>query len=724
MKNSINKQVDELMSKMSLREKLGQIVQIETHRLMQEPWDDRLTEEEWLKIENNLNQKAIDKVLIEYNIGSIMSGGSAAPRNTVEGWVELIGTIKERSSKTRLKIPIMYGLDAVHGFNYIIGGTVFPHNLAVAATWNPHIARLQAEITAKQISAVGVDLNYAPCLDVARDPRWGRTYETLGEDPYLASAIGKSFVEGIQSTHEVMACAKHFIACSSSVNGKDRGPVDISERSLKEVHIPPFKAAIDAGLGMIMISSVEVNGTPALISKWLINDILRGELGFEGIITSDWGDVIKLYDYHKVCPTIGEALIKTINNGVDMIMAPVDLNYVDLLEQNVNNGRIPLSRIDDAVRRILKAKFKFNMFNKESCDIVQARETILSEEAKNAALTAARESIVLLKNEESLLPLSKDIDSILVVGEAANCRRHLCSGWTMVWQGAKEEQLISGETILDAVKSRVSSETKVEFIEDYSDKEKIKKAAAKSGVCIFVISEQPYAEWFGDVQDLQLPEEQFEALKFLHAAQIPIITVLISGRPLKISWAAQNVNSLLWSCFPGTEGGSAIGDVIFGEYNPSGRLPVTFPKDDSQLPCVYNSRINTRYEPLYPFGYGLSYTEFEYSNLVLPDSVSENQEFEVSVNVKNTGRVSGEVNVQLYIYDSYISVTRPEKQLLAFDKVFLEQGEEKKVSFNILSKQLCVLNESLELVSEARVIQLQIGDKTGKMQIYNSSQKV
>lgn len=724
MINNINNQVDKLLLKMSLREKLGQIVQIETHRLMREPWDDLMPEDEWLKIENNLNQQAIHKVLVEYNIGSIMSGGSAAPRSTVEGWVELIGTIKENCSKTRLNIPIMYGLDAVHGFNYIIGGTVFPHNLAVAATWNPNIARLQGEITAKQISSVGVDLNYAPCLDVARDPRWGRTYETLGEDPYLASEIGKGFVEGIQSTNEVMACAKHFIGCSSSANGKDRGPVDISERSLKEIHIPPFKSAIDAGLGMIMISSVEVNGVPALISKWLIKDILRGELGFEGIITSDWGDVIKLYDYHKVCPTMEEALIKTINTGVDMIMAPVDLNYVDLLEQNVNNGRIPLSRIDDAVRRILKAKFQFNMFNKETCDIIKARETILSEEAKNAALTAARESTVLLKNEASLLPLSKDIESVLIVGEAANCRRHLCSGWTMVWQGAKEEELISGETILDAVKSRVSSGTKIEFIENYSDKKKIEEAAEKAKVCIFVISEQPYAEWFGDVQSLQLPEEQFEALRFVHACDIPIITVLISGRPLNISWVAHNVNSLLWSCFPGTEGGSAIGDVIFGDYNPSGRLPVTFPKDDSQLPCVYNSRINTRYEPLYPFGYGLSYTEFEYSDLMLPDSVWENQQFEVSVKVKNTGSISGEVNVQLYLHDSYISVTRPEKQLLAFDKVFLEQGEEKKVSFNILSEQLCTLDENMELVLEPRVIELQIGDKTGRIQIQNCPQKL
>ncbi len=720
MNDNLDKQVEKIISKMSLREKIGQIIQIETHRLMQEPWDDGLTEEEWLKIENNLNDNAINKVLIEYNIGSIMSGGSAAPRNTVEGWIELIGTIKERSKNTRLKIPIMYGLDAVHGFNYIIGGTVFPHNLAVAATWNPNIARLQAEITAKQISAVGVDINYAPCLDVARDPRWGRTYETLGEDPYLASVIGKSYVEGIQSSSQVMACAKHYIACSSSVNGKDRGPVDISERSLREVHIPPFKAAIDAGIEVIMLSSVEVNGTPVLISKWLVNDILRGELGFEGIITSDWGDVVKLCNYHKVCSTIGEALVKTVNNGVDMIMAPVDLNYVDLIEQNVNNGRIPLSRIDDAVRRILKAKFKFNMFNKEPEDVIKARETILSYEAKNAALTAARQSIVLLKNENSLLPLSKDTtDSILVVGEAAHCRRHLCSGWTMVWQGAKEEELISGETVLDAVKSKVSSNTKVEFIGDYCDKEKIKKAVEKAGVCIYIISEEPYAEWFGDVQDLKLPDEQFETLKFIHAADIPVITVLISGRPLKMSWAAQNVNSLLWSCFPGTEGGTAIADVIFGDYNPSGCLPVSFPKDDSQLPCVYNSRINTRYDPLYPFGYGLSYTEFEYFDLVLPDSVSKNQDFEVSVKVKNKGRVSGEVSVQLYIHDSYISVTRPEKQLLALDKVFLEQGEEKEVSFKLFSEHLSILNENLEMVSEARVIQLQIGDKTGKIQIHN-----
>lgn len=715
--DNIQKQVDELMSKMTLKEKIGQIIQIETHRLMQEPWNDEMGEEEWLRIENNLNHDALKKVLVDYNIGSIMSGGSAAPRSTVEGWVELIGTIKEYSLKTKLKIPIMYGLDAVHGFNFIYNGTVFPHNLAIAATWNPCIARVEAEVTAKQLAAVGVDLNYAPGLDVARDPRWGRTYETLGEDPYLAAQIAKSFVEGTQESSRVMACAKHYIAYSGSLNGKDRSPIDISERSLREIHLPPFKAAIEAGVEMVMLSSVEVNGVPVLVSNWLINDILRGELGFSGIITTDWGDVHKLYNYHKVCRTVEDAVVKTINNGIDIIMVPVDLKYFDIVEHNVENGRIPLDRIDEAVGRILKVKLKYNLFEKSPIDASQASNVIISDEARAAARMAAKESIVLLKNEEKLLPLSKDVDSILVVGEAASCRRHLCGGWTMLWQGASEEQITAGDTILDSIRSKVSKETKIQYFENHVEKEKIIEAAKVSKVCIFVAGEEPYAEWFGDSKDLRLPDEQVELLKIVRKTNIPIVTVLISGRPLLISQIEENTDSLLWSCLPGTEGGCAIADVIFGDYNPSGCLPISFPKDVSQLPCVYNSRINNVYDPMYPFGFGLSYTDFEYSNLTHPQRVYSNQEFEVGINVKNTGAMPGEVAVQLYVYREYASVTGPEKQLLRFDKIFLECGEEERVRFMISPENLAILNENMESVSESGIIRVQVGDKIGEIGI-------
>jgi len=702
---------------MTLREKIGQIIQIETHRLMQEPWDDELSEEEWLRIENNLNHDALKKVLVDYNIGSVMSGGSAAPRSTVEGWIELIGTIKEYSSRTRLKIPIIYGLDAVHGFNFIYNGTVFPHNLAIAATWNPHVARVEAEITAKQLAAVGVDLNYAPGLDIARDPRWGRTYETLGEDPYLSAQMAKSFVEGTQESSRVMACAKHYIACGSSFNGKDRSPVDISERTLREIHLLPFKAAVEAGVEVVMLSSVEVNGVPVLVSDWLINDILRGELGFEGIITTDWGDVHKLYNYHKICRTVEDAVVKTINNGIDIIMVPVDLKYADIIERNVENSRIPLSRIDEAVERILKAKIKYNLADKRPIDEAKANSIIISDEARDAARMAARQSIVLLKNEEKVLPLSKDVDSILVVGEAAACRRHLCGGWTMLWQGASEEQLTGGDTILDSISSKVSKGTKIQFIDNYTEKEKIIEAARASQVCIFVAGEEPYAEWFGDSKDLRLPDEQVEMLELLHKTNIPIVTVLISGRPLLISQIVENTNALLWSCLPGTEGGCAIADVIFGDYNPSGCLPISFPRDISQLPCVYNSRINTAYDPLYPFGFGLSYTDFEYSNLSHPERVYGNQEFEVSIDVKNTGDMWGEVTAQLYVYRQYGTVTGPKKQLLGFEKVFLECGQKKTIRFVVSPERLAVLNEKMEQVSEHGIIRIEVGNKFGEIEM-------
>lgn len=702
-------QIQDILDIMTLKEKVGQLTMIELSRLMTTYNEMKPDKTE----KGALDEKYLQEVIVDYGIGSILSGGNGAPLNsTVEAWTNTINKIQEWTLKSRLKIPILYGIDGVHGFDLAFGATIYPHNIGIAAARNLQLIEEYAKLTAEELNSVGITWNFAPVLDVARDPRWGRTYETFGEDPYLTSEMGKAFVLGLQENNKVAACGKHYVGYGSSQKGKDRGPIDISLRTLWEICLPPFKAAIESGLDTIMATSAEVNGTPVHASKTLLTDILRDKLKFNGVVISDWMDIEKLHVYHKTAIDISHAIKQAYSAGIDVSTVPFELSQAEQLVKLVEQGEIPMNIIDESVKRVLRLKFKLGLFNERFKASDKAQMIVGSKKSRDLAEALATESMTLLKNKNHLLPLSKEIKSVLIVGPSANSLSQLCGGWTMTWRGGNEDQLTTGKTVLDAIKEKVSPNTEVTFIEDSSNIIEIKSTAEKVEVCIAIVGEEPYAEGSGDRRNLNLSKDQLELLEILHDSQTPVVMVLVSGRPLTIKWESQNLPAILWAYLPGTEGGSAIANVLFGDHNPSGRLPITIPKDVYQLPLVYNTRINSKYEPLYPFGYGLSYTKFKYSHLDAPSEVKQGESINVSVKVKNIGNYDGDEIVELYISESYAPVTLPLKQLKGFKRVSLKQGEEKTVSFQIMPEQLCLVNDLEKIMVESRVIKIKIGDQS------------
>ncbi|MEI6602869.1 MAG: glycoside hydrolase family 3 N-terminal domain-containing protein, partial [Clostridia bacterium] len=663
----------------------------------------------------------LEKAIVDYGIGSVLFAPQDKPSDpSPKNWVKMVSEFRRYASKAPNRIPLLLGIDSVHGFHTVKDATIYPHNLGVAATWNVAFAREEAATTAAEMASVGLNWNFAPVLDVARDPRWGRTYETFGEDPYLVAQMGSEMVRGYQAAGQVAATAKHFVAYSASNNGMDRQPVDISERTLREIHLPPYEAAIAAGLDTVMVDSGEVNGLPGAASTFLLKNILRDDLGFTGLAVSDFGDVTAISARHKVGATKKDGIEKAFRAGLDMNMVATDLESADMLLALVNEKRVDEARINEAVRRILLVKFKLGLFEHvvpgtTGVDIdadMSEIATKLIGDAKSKALARqlATQSITLLKNESDTLPLSKKLKRILVAGVSADNIPNLCGGWSYNWAGALDGE-VAGKTILQAIQGKVSAGTKIEYAPDGYDAPALKKSAAAADVCIAVVGETPYAETTGDLPSLALSEDQQSMLQTLADAGSTVIVVFVSGRPLvDMEWADSNASSVIWAYLPGNEGAAGIADVLFGDFNPAGHLPITVPTSLAQLPLTYNSRLNTVYEPLYPFGYGLSYTTFKYSKLTVAPSVKVGAPLDVSVTVKNTGRVAGDDVAQLYLSDVYASVTRPTKLLKAFARVSLAPGESKVVKFTLAPSQLSLLDESLKWVEEPRTVKLMVDE--------------
>jgi len=709
-------QIEALLSKMTLREKLGQCVMIEPCFCLAE----KNSEGKGPKYTDVLDPAYLDLLLKDYHIGFFLFGGvSRIDDGSPTAWAGYLAKVNEYVKNTRLQIPMMFGIDAVHGVNFMKGSTIYTHNLGVAAAWNPELAKKYASAVGVELSAIGFTSDFAPTIDVARDPRWGRVYESLGEDPYLASQMSKALVEGFQARGDLAACAKHFVGYGESNNGMDRTPADLSERSLLETHAPPFEAAIESGVLTIMVNGGDVNGVPAPASKKLLRDLLRDRMGFTGITLSDWEDVDRLRSRHMVAVDRKDAIARAFNAGLDMNMAVSDLKAVDVMEELVGEGKITLERVDSAVRNILRVKQKLGLFGKEPIAFEKAATFVGSVESKNTAKQLARESMTLLKNDSKLLPLSKKLRSILVTGETATSKSKLCGGWTLGWAGAAEEDLKCA-TILEAIRGSVSSDTDVVYAADKQELEQLTAGKRTFDVCISVVGEEPHSEWLGDSMSLALEEKEESLLRAAYATSIPVVMVSLVGRPANIRWMAENIPAILWAYLPGTEGAGPVAEVIFGDYNPSGRLPISFPRDANQIPVVYNARryesgeISTKYEPLYPFGYGLSYTEFQYDHLKVPTSIAVGKNVKISVQVKNIGEVEGEEVVQVYLKDSWASVTRPLRSLKAFKKVSLKAGEEKTVELELGPRQLGLYNEDLQFVQEKREILITIGDKATK----------
>lgn len=711
-KKMMNQIVENQLSQMSVREKLGQCVMIEPCFCLQE-LNDNDDDEHYDSI---TDPRFLDKLLNDYHIGLFLFGGvSRIGDDSPEAWVTYFNEVNEFVKNTSSKLPLLYGVDAVHGVNFIQGSTIFPHNLGVAATWNPELASAYTAYVGEELSAIGINVNFAPTVDVARDQRWGRVYESLGEDPYLASVMSGALIRGMQSNGKVAACAKHFIGYGESSNGMDRTPANLSERGIYETHLPPFRAAVKEDVLAIMVNGGDVNGLPMTASRRLMTNMLREEMGFDGVTMSDWEDVYRLVSRHKIVKNRKEAIERSFNAGLDMNMAVTDLKAVDLMEELVDEGRITMERLDQAAGNVLKMKYRLGLFDNSPLIPERAISLSGSDKGKEIARQTVLESITLLKNSKELLPLKKTLKSILVTGERADTKRHLCGGWTLSWGSAEEEELHC-LTILDGIRSKVSDETEITYISSPDQLASKGIRGRDYDVCISVVGEEPHSEWVGDTRDLALEPDEQRMLQAVADLGIPTVMVAAVGRPQQLVWADQTFEAILWAYVPGTEGAEPIADVLFGDYSPAGRLPVTFPKDANQIPITYDARkyvcdeMNTFYEPLYPFGFGMSYTTFRYSDLYVPESVVAGEDLEVEVTVENIGRVDSDTVVQLYLEDVYASVTRPFKSLKAFSKITLKAGEKKCCKLKVNAKELGLYDENLAYVIEEREIEVQIAD--------------
>jgi len=714
--------VEKLLSQMTLKEKVGQMTQLDI--LMISDGEDQ---------ELKINPEKLKKAIAEYGVGSFLNVyNEALPPET---WHRILGQIQAEAAASRLKIPILYGIDTIHGANYIRGATLFPQPIGMAATWNPELMLRADHIAAAETRASGIPWTFSPILDIGRQPLWPRFYETFGEDVYLARVMGVAAVRGYEgdnpdSPSQVAACLKHYIGYSFPRSGHDRTPALIPEITLREYFLPTFADAVKAGAHSVMVDSGEVNGIPGHANHYLLTDVLRKELGFQGVVVSDWEDIKRLVTLHHYTATEKQATRVAIMAGIDMSMVPRDYSFSDLLTELVNEGAVPMSRIDEAVRRILTMKMELGLFRDPLLG-VKSGVQLGSPEAQKTALQAARESIVLLKNSAKVLPLTSS-GKILVTGPGADSLVSLNNGWTYTWQGAKAGIYPKDKpTILQAVKLKLSSKLglktggeNVVYVPGTSFDKELDIAAAvdaakNADMVILCLGEMSYAETPGDIDDLTLPEPQLRLAEQVAATGKPIVLVLTEGRPRIIHRIAGLAKAIVLAPNPGNEGGQAIADVLFGDYNPDGKLPFTYPSHSNAL-LTYDHRFSeeqetgsgsTSFQPEFQFGSGLSYTTFRYSDLRLSaKQVSANQPLQVSVTVKDTGDRAGKEVVQLYLTQKFATVTPPVKRLKRFAKISLAPGENKELKFTLDRDDLTFIGPENKPVQEAGEFELSVGD--------------
>lgn len=677
--------VEELLKKMTLEEKVGQMTQV-TLEVVSKRQDDRIVK---------LDPAKLREAIVKYHVGSILNCGGSA--NTFENWQEIITAIQDIATKeTRLKIPVIYGIDSIHGANYIVGATLFPQSFAMAATGNLDLVTQASAITARETRATGIPWNFNPVLDMARNPLWSRFWEHFGEDPYLGSVMAYAYVKAQQGDNmaagdKVAACMKHYLGYSFPLTGKDRTPAWIPERMLREIWLPPFAAGAKAGVATVMVNSSEINGIPMHSYKYALDDLLRGELGFDGFIVSDWADIDNLFTREKIAASQREAVKMAVMAGIDMSMVPYDYSFYNHLVDLVQKGEVPMKRIDQAVRNILKVKKQLGLFANAYPD-KNARKNFATAEATQVNLQAAQECITLLKNANGVLPMAKD-KKVLVTGPTANLLSVMNGGWTITWQGDREDLYpAEKDTVLEAVQKLIGKD-KVSYVEGTGFDKDINTAAAveaakQADVVIACIGEKTYCETPGNINDLTLDEAQLNLVAQLAATGKPVVLVLLEGRPRIIRPVVDQAGAIVMAYLPGMEGGTAIASVLFGDVNPSGKLPFTYPKYTGDL-TLYDCKNSEKYDPQWSFGHGLSHTTFGYANLKLGrKTVAKGGTVAVSVDVTNTGKVAGKEIVQLYLRDQVRSVTPPQRQLKRFTKIELQPGETKTVKFELTTEDL------------------------------------
>ena len=739
--SDIDKRIDSIMSDMSIEQKIGQMAQINLTVIANGP--DKWSSFEPLQIDKDRIEKAINK----YHVGSILNTTNNRARD-ISTWNKIIDEIQSYALSSKTAIPILYGIDGIHGATYIDGATMFPQQIGTAATWDIKNSFNMGMVTAYETRAAGIPWNFSPVLDLGQDPRFPRQFETFGEDPYLTTQMGLASLEGQQGIDNnmnndfvVATSIKHFLGYQTTISGKDRTPSYIPEHVLRELHLPAFEKAISQGAKTIMINSGLINGIPVHADRYLLTDLLRDELGFDGIILTDWEDINKLHDRDKVAESRKDAIKIAINAGIDMSMIPYDYEeFCDNLLELVKEGEISEARIDESVRRILKLKIELGLFDKKN---KPDYSDFGSQTHQNYAYAAAVESMTLLKNENSTLPI-RNKNKILVTGPNGDSMRTLNGAWTYSWQGEKTD-FFAGDhnTIYEAIKNKFTDsdvkyipgvtypinedydkEPKFEYYDQYVDqkKEAIKYANEEADIIVLCLGENTYTEKPGDLNDINLNRLQIDFANEIIKSGKPVVLVLNIGRPRLISEIESKVNAVINIYLPGNFGGDALADILYGSVNPSGKLPYSYPLYSNSLipynykPAEVQNNAQGAYNyvgevnKLYDFGFGLSYTSFEYSNLKLnSNQFSKNENIYLSVDIKNTGEIEGKEVIQVYSKDHYASLTPDIKRLRAFKKIKLKPGEIKNVKFEIQVQDLGFVNYQNKHVVETGKFDLMVG---------------
>ena len=723
--------IEALLKRMTLEEKVGQMTQLAISMVVS-------GKDQEVKID----QAKLEKAIVKYGVGSILNVSDQAL--TVDHWRELIGQMQEvATKKTRLGIPIIYGIDSIHGANYVQGATLFPQEIGMAATFNPELMKRASEISAVETRAASIPWTFSPVLDLGRTPLWPRFWETFGEDPYLAKVMGVAFVRGLEgndvsSETQVASSLKHYMGYSFPLTGRDRTPAWIPENYLREYFLPSFEASVKAGARTLMVNSGEINGVPGHVNKHILTDILRTELGFKGFVVSDWEDIKKLVTTWRIAATEKEATRLAVMAGIDMSMVPNDYSFADHLVALVKEGAVPQSRIDEAVRRILRVKFELGLFEKPMSD-VSLKSKFALPEYRQVSLDAARESITLLKNSNNTLPLAKTA-KVLVTGPTADSLVSMNNGWTYVWQGSEEALYPKDRhTIRKAVEAKVGAGN-MTFVQGTkitraagpsnstpTDQEaEVDIAAAVSAaqnvdVIVLALGEGSYCETPGNITDLNIGEPQVKLAEALKATGKPIVMVLVEGRPRIINRIADSASAILLAYNPSHEGGTAIADVLFGDVNPSGKLPFTYPRtanglinyDHKPFETENTAFGNMAFNPQFSFGDGLSYTTFAYSDLkVAKQTIGANDELPVSVTVKNTGSRAGKEAVLVYVSDLAASISPPNKRLRRFAKISLDAGQSRTLTFKLRRDDLSFIGADNKPTVEPGDFEVRVGGLT------------
>lgn len=713
---AITAQVQALLAQMTLEEKVGQMTQV----------DFTLIGIEGEAQENNpdpIDQAKLEDVVLTHHIGSILNT-PFTPNNRAQPvaiWRKMQQDIQAVAAKSRLKIPVMYGIDAIHGATYTQNATLFPQAISMAATFNPELSYKAGEITAREIRASGLQWNFSPVMDIGRQPLWPRLWETYGEDVHLASVMGTQFIHGHQGNNFAAAdkgltCLKHYVGYSLPFNGKDRTPAYISERQLREYFLPTFAAGVKAGSPTVMVNSGEVDGIPGHANYHYLTTILRGELGFKGFTVSDWEDIKRLYTRDKIAASEKEAVKIAVMAGVDMSMVPFDYSFYYLLVELAKAGEVPMTRIDEAVSRILTVKFQAGLFEPAQEPLAVAGN-FATPAATATNLQAAHEAIILAKNEQQILPLAKDA-RILVTGPTANLLSVMNGGWTITWQGDNESLYPKDKlSVLKALQQQ--SKGKVSYIGgDSFDAEinvaAVTEAAAEHDYILLSLGEKPYTETMGNIDSLALDAKQQRLADAVFATGKPVILLTFGGRPRIITSIAERAQAVLLGFLPGMEGGVAVADILYGNYNPDAKLPLTYPRNSNDLMWYDHKAMEAfegnQYNPLYAFGHGLSYTSFTTKNLRLANNrMQANDTVNISVEVSNTGTRAGKESVLVYLQDVVASVSRPNKQLKAFKKVHLNPGETQTLHFTLTNDDLSFIGRDLKRVLEPGEFRVMVG---------------